>query len=153
MGIFDRIFASLAAEGPKAQRIMINSTRLKAHRSRCRHRPESMRPEPGAYFTAVGEAELRRGLAILPAGRRRTALDAATDSVLDEVFCDHVLPFNRESVGAQAVIASGRPASQFDFQIGAIARACGARVATRNTGDYAGCGVALIDPLNRTKGH
>lgn len=33
MGVFDRIFASLAAEGPKAQRIMIDSTHLKAHRT------------------------------------------------------------------------------------------------------------------------
>jgi transposase len=32
MGIFDRIFVSLAGEGPKAQRIMIDSTHLKARR-------------------------------------------------------------------------------------------------------------------------
>lgn len=33
MGVFDRIFASLAGDGPKAQRIMIDSTHLKAHRT------------------------------------------------------------------------------------------------------------------------
>ena len=33
LGVFDRIFASLAAEGPKPERIMINSTHLKAHRT------------------------------------------------------------------------------------------------------------------------
>ncbi len=33
MGVFDRIFVSLAGEGPKAQRIMIDSTHLKAHRT------------------------------------------------------------------------------------------------------------------------
>jgi transposase len=33
MGVFDRIFASLAGEGPKAQRIMIDSTHLKARRT------------------------------------------------------------------------------------------------------------------------
>ncbi len=32
-GVFDRIFASLAAEGPKPERIMIGSTHLKAHRT------------------------------------------------------------------------------------------------------------------------
>ena len=33
MGVFDRIFVSLAGEGPKAQRIMIDSTHLTAHRT------------------------------------------------------------------------------------------------------------------------
>ncbi len=33
MGVFDRIFATLAAQGPKPERIMIDSTHLKAHRT------------------------------------------------------------------------------------------------------------------------
>ena len=33
LGVFDRIFAALAGEGSKAQRIMIDSTHLKAHRT------------------------------------------------------------------------------------------------------------------------
>ena len=33
LGVFDRIFANLAAEGPKPERIMIDSTHLKAHRT------------------------------------------------------------------------------------------------------------------------
>jgi transposase len=33
LGVFDRIFAALAAEGPKPERIMIDSTHLKAHRT------------------------------------------------------------------------------------------------------------------------
>ena len=33
LGVFDRIFAALAGEGPKAQRITIDSTHLKAHRT------------------------------------------------------------------------------------------------------------------------
>ena len=32
-GVFDRIFAALAAEGPKPERIMIDTTHLKAHRT------------------------------------------------------------------------------------------------------------------------
>jgi predicted nucleic acid-binding protein len=42
--------------------------------------------------------------------------------------------------------AAGRPISQFDCQIAAIARAQGASVATRNTGGLEGCGVELIYP-------
>ena len=33
LGVFDRIFAALAGEGPRPERIMIDSTHLKAHRT------------------------------------------------------------------------------------------------------------------------
>jgi transposase len=33
MGVFDRIFAGLASEGPRPERIMIDATHLKAHRT------------------------------------------------------------------------------------------------------------------------
>jgi len=106
------------------------------------------------YFTAVGEAELRHGVAILPAGRRRTALTKAIEDILEEDFRDRILPFDRDAAGAYAVIAAarraaGRPISQFDCQIAAIARAHGASVATRNTADYKGCGIALINPWDK----
>lgn len=108
------------------------------------------------YFTDVGEAELRHGVAMLPAGRRRDALSQAIEGMLHEDFRDRILPFDREAARAYAAIAAerraaGRPISQFDCQIAAIARAQGASVATRNTGDYEGCGVELIDPWTERK--
>ena len=33
LGVFDRIFAALAGDGPKPERIMIDATHLKAHRT------------------------------------------------------------------------------------------------------------------------
>ena len=33
MGVFDRIFAGLASEGPKPERVMIDATHLKTHRT------------------------------------------------------------------------------------------------------------------------
>ena len=106
------------------------------------------------YFTAVGEAELRHGVAILPAGRRRTALAEAIENMLDEDFRDRILPFDRAAAQAYAAIAAarraaGRPISQFDCQIAAIARAHEAAVATRNIGDYEGCGIDVIDPWTK----
>lgn len=103
------------------------------------------------YFTAVGEAELRHGVAILPAGRRRTSLAKVIEGILEEDFRDRILPFDRAAASAYAAIAAkrraaGRPISQFDCQIAAIARAHEASVATRNTGDYEGCGIDVIDP-------
>ncbi len=108
------------------------------------------------YFTTVGEAELRLGVALLPAGRRRSALAAAIESMLAEDFCDRILPFDRSAARAYAEIvakrrSAGRPISQFDGQIAAIARAHAAAVATRNIADYAGCGIDLIDPWIRSR--
>jgi predicted nucleic acid-binding protein len=103
------------------------------------------------FFTTVGEAELRHGIALLPAGRRRQALGDAVDAILDQDLRDRILPFDRAAARAYAQIAvirraAGRPISQFDCQIVAIASAHGAAVATRNVADYLGCGVPIIDP-------
>jgi len=63
------------------------------------------------YFTAVGEAELRYGMAILPAGRRRDALAQAIEGMLEEDFRDRILPFDREAARAYAAIAAKRRAA------------------------------------------
>ena len=60
------------------------------------------------YFTAVGEAELRHGVAILPAGRRRTALAKAIEGMLEEDFRDRILPFDHAAASAYAAIAAKR---------------------------------------------
>jgi len=105
------------------------------------------------YFTTVGEAELQYGLALLPAGKRRNALSKAVEEILDEDFQDRILAFDRAAARAYAVIAAarraaGRPISQFDCQIAAITRTNEAILATRNTADFEGCGIRLIDPWN-----
>lgn len=129
---------------------------------------ELLRPEPArqverwlsaqdgakVYFTTVGEAELRYGVAILAAGKRRGALTQAIEGLLEEDFRDRILPFDRAAARACAAIAAerrsaGRPISQFDCQIAAIARARVATVATRNTSNYEGCGIELVDPWTR----
>ncbi len=107
------------------------------------------------YFTAVGEAELRRGVAILPVGRRRSALAVAVDDILEKDLQRRILPFDRAAAAAYAIIASarraaGRPISQFDCQIAAIAKARDAALATRNIRDFEGCGVDLVDPWQGT---
>lgn len=106
------------------------------------------------YFTTIGEAELRYGVAILPSGKRRTALTRAIEGILEEDFRDRILPFDRPAASAYAAIAAerralGRPISQFDCQIAAIARAHGASVATRNTSDYESCGVDMLNPWDQ----
>ena len=103
------------------------------------------------YLSVVSEAELRLGVAVMPAGRRRTALAAMMDDILQEDFRARILPFDSPAAVAYAAIAAdrraaGRPISQFDGQIAAIARANGAALAARNVRDFEGCGIAIIDP-------
>jgi len=132
---------------------------------------ELMRPEPDQavlrwfanqasidlYLSAIAEAELRRGAAMLPAGKRRDQLMAAIDAMIAEDFAGRILPF--DSAAAQAFVlvflerrAAGRPISFADCQIAATARAQGAAIATRNTADFAGCGIAVIDPWAHQQG-
>jgi toxin FitB len=103
------------------------------------------------FFTAIGEAELRLGVAILPTRRRHTTLAEAIDAMLEEDFRDRILPFDTAAAQAYAAIAAtrraaGRPISQFDCQIAAIAHIRQAVLATRNTADYEDCGIEVIDP-------
>ena len=102
-------------------------------------------------ISAVTEAELRRGVAILPEGRRRDALAEAIDAMVAEDFADRVLAFDGPAAVAFATIfaerhAIGRPISFPGCQIAATARAHGAAVATRNVGDFEGCGIDVVNP-------
>jgi len=106
------------------------------------------------YLTAISAAELRYGVAIMANGKRRVMLAEAVDGILEEDFRDRILPFDSAAsveyanIGAERR-AMGRPISQFDCQIAAIARAHGATIATRNVGDFEGCGLEVIDPWHR----
>ena len=73
------------------------------------------------YFTTVGEAELRHGVAILPAGKRRTALSEAVEGILEEDFRDRILPFDRPAARAYAAIAAER-VPQADRSVSSTAR-------------------------------
>ena len=108
-------------------------------------------PDASVFISAITEAELRYGLALMPPGRRRSALANVIEDMLDEDFNGRILPFDSTASVAFADIAAsrrkaGRPIAQFDAQIAAIAHSRGAGLATRNIADFQECGIALIDP-------
>lgn len=105
------------------------------------------------FISAVTEAELRTGVAILPDGQRRDQLQLAIDAMIDQDFQGRVLPFDSLAAKAYAEIAAqrraaGRPIAEADCQIAAIGRATDAPIATRNVKDFEGCGIRVIDPWN-----
>lgn len=108
-------------------------------------------PRELLFATAISEAEMLRGVALLPVGKKRSALDEATRLLFAEDFEDRVLPLDRAAASAYAEIGAtrrriGRPIAPLDAQIAAIARAHGAAVATRNMADFTDCGIDVVDP-------
>jgi len=103
------------------------------------------------FTTTVCQAEILSGIAILPAGRRRSALAAAAQGMFDEDFAGRLLPFDTVAAAANADMfaarrQAGRPTTILDLMIAAIARADSATVVTRDGGGFAGCGVPVVDP-------
>ena len=103
------------------------------------------------FLSAISEAELRYGVAVMPEGKRRDAIATEIERTLTRDFAGRILPFDSDAARAYASIsadrrAAGQPGSQLDCQIAAIAHSRGAAVATRNVSDFEGCGIAVIDP-------
>lgn len=101
--------------------------------------------------TSITEAELRRGLAEMPAGRVSTGLRQDLETMLEHKLGGRVLPFDSAAAKIYAVIiarrrAAGRPISAFDAQIAAIVRANRATLVTRDTRDFENCGFEVINP-------
>jgi len=103
------------------------------------------------FLTATIVGELVRGVAVLPAGRRKTELTASVMEVILEDFAQFVLPFDRLAAYEWGELIAreqlrGRVLSFADSHIAAVCLAQGASLATRNTKDFEGLGIDLIDP-------
>jgi predicted nucleic acid-binding protein len=111
----------------------------------------SNQPRASLFITTVTRAEILYGFRILTDGKRRRGLWDAAMKILDEDFADQILSFDSEAADVFADIAAskraaGKPISQFDAMIVAMARSRGASIATRNAKDFNDCGVDVINP-------
>ena len=101
------------------------------------------------YLSAITIGELRRGIELI---RHRGDFDQATvleqwlTTILSE-FADCILPFDAEAAQVWGHLRVPDPAHALDKQIAAIALVNDLKVVTRNTTDFAGTGLQLLNPF------
>ena len=108
------------------------------------------------FLTSITLAELRYGVAILPEGKRKIHLNEAIEGLIHEDFANRILSFDSQATKCYADIGVkrkrlGKPMSQFDCQIAAIAKSRSAILATRNIKDFEACDLTLVNPFKYPK--
>lgn len=108
-------------------------------------------PAESVWTTTVTVFQIRFGLEIIAAGKRRQRLQAAFTKTLNDDLAGRVLAFDSLAAEAAAAIAArqrraGRPIEIRDVQIAGIASARKATLATGNTRHFEGADVSLVNP-------
>jgi hypothetical protein len=108
-------------------------------------------PPESVWTTSITVFEVRLGLELLAAGRRRRLLEEAFAKALEEDLENRVADFDPPAAEAAARIAAerrraGRPGEVRDVQIAGIAMSRKATLATRNLRHFEDLGLNLVDP-------
>jgi predicted nucleic acid-binding protein len=102
------------------------------------------------FLSAITIGELRRGIDLIRHRgdqQQAKALEQWLGQVLDD-YGDRVLAFDREAAQLWGRLRAPNPAHALDKQIAAIALLHDLTVVTRNTVDFAGTGVRLLNPFH-----
>lgn len=107
--------------------------------------------EDRTYLSVLSVGEIARGVAQLEDGRRKAALQSWLDIDLPARFGERLLPVDRETAliwGQMMADAkrAGRGLPVMDGWIAATALRAGLTLVTRNTRDFAGISIDLLDP-------
>jgi len=105
------------------------------------------------YLSTVSLGELLLGVENLPVGRRRTALTAALERQIADLFDDRIISFDIAAAEAYAKAVArarrhGHAISVADGQIAAIAAARHLSVASRDEAPFQAAGLMVINPWN-----
>jgi hypothetical protein len=111
-------------------------------------------PAESIWTTAITVLEVRTGLQLLRASRRRTQLEDAFDQLLRDDLDSRVLAFDTAAANAAGVAVAaaqrrGQPVEIRDCQIAGIALARRATLATSNVRHFAPLGVTVVDPWDK----
>lgn len=108
-------------------------------------------PAESIWTSAITVLEVRTGLELLRASRRRTRLEIAFDQLLRDDLDGRVLAFDTVAANAAGVAVAaaqrrGKSVEIRDCQIAGIALARRATLATRNVRHFEPLGVTVVDP-------
>lgn len=103
------------------------------------------------YLSTISLAELRFGIAALPAGKRRDTLQSSLDQRILPLFAGRILSFDDPASEAYAVLrararAEGKAIAPADGYIAATAKVHNLIVATRDTSPFEAAGLTVINP-------
>ena len=107
--------------------------------------------EQSLYLSAVSIGELRRGLVILPASKRRTDLEQWFEDELVPRFRGRILPVTYSIADRWGTLDGecqlrGTPLNTADGMIAATALEHDLTLVTRNVKDFGGLGVTVFNP-------
>ena len=108
-------------------------------------------PAESVWMTSITVFEARFGIALLPQGARRRALEQSFTRLLQEDLENRILDFDGAAAGEAATLAAARPKAgrTVDFrdtQIAGIALSRRASIATRNVRHFQGLKITVVDP-------
>lgn len=123
----------------------------------------SRRPEPSVvkwleavdegllYLSVLTLGEIRKGIALLAPGKRRTRLETWLEVELLSRFSDRILTIDLMVADRWAVLAAeakrrGKPLAIIDGLIAATALEYNLTVVSRNTGDFANTPAPVLNP-------
>jgi predicted nucleic acid-binding protein len=106
------------------------------------------------WISSITVAEIKVGIARLPEGKRKSGLTQMARTLFAEDFAERILSFDSQAASHYAELVAtrekaGRPISMADAQIAAICKGPPVKLpvlATRNSKDFAGLGITLINP-------
>lgn len=106
------------------------------------------RPASVLYLSVLTLGELRKGIEGVPEAERRMALTDWLETDLPLFFAGRILPIDRPVADrwGQLVAAAGRPLPAIDSLLAATALHHGLQMVTRNSKDFTGLGLAVINP-------
>lgn len=103
------------------------------------------------FLSAVTIAELRFGIGVMPAGRRRSVLHERLEQEVLPLFAGRVLSFDLAASQSCAELmvqarSEGRAIGKADGYIAAIAASRGYAVASRDVSPFEAAGVRVLNP-------
>ena len=111
----------------------------------------SARPALTLFVSLVSIAEIRKGILMLPEGKKRTKLESWLESELLPAFANRLIPLGEVEMNEwSALLANaekkGHTLPVVDSLIAATARCHGLTLATLNIPDFRHCGIPLHNP-------